>query len=597
MCVWGKSPSATWVYSSSALLRQSLLQLHTVIEPASTSSRVSSHTKAMSLVADSAPLLPWLAVLLQSYLSTFRQAYARALNISATDVKVGSLACDGQPVGIPEVAGGNASKGSGTANPDAVAKPPPMRRRSLLDDMAAGEGYASTRSILQAAPAATPAVLTTEFSVPAPAEPSQRAELASAISDMSPQILEPSLTELFGRPVEVQPAVQQQQQPPQPPAPRPSPSPAIKRPAVPPPPPPSPPPVLKPPAPPSRPNVTTPSKAAEEPAPAASPAPVPPDTWQSPQGSPTLTPIFPVRPQPSPRPPRTAAPRPQPQPSPSPSPQPTGRPGGTWGLLPIFRPTQPPRPRWPFGQPKPVPPPEPPSPPMQSLSPSPSPVLALPPVGPEEATPVIVTLTPSPLPKPSTAPPPPPARDTFVWPGAPACRGKPNGHTAVPDAEGRLWGWQDGQSCAYRTAGNAAITITWENAASCGGSKPTTSNSVYDQHGRLWGWQEGRSCAYRGSGVQAPPAPGQVVVTWDAAPACAGVPDARNSVRNPQGQLWGWENGSSCAFRIQNGANTITWATAPVCKGSPNHYTAVRDKLGRLWGWEDNESCRFTTQF
>lgn len=95
------------------------------------------------------------------------------------------------------------------------------------------------------------------------------------------------------------------------------------------------------------------------------------------------------------------------------------------------------------------------------------------------------------------------------------------------------------------------------------------------------GFQNGKSCAYRGNPVQSPPAPGQVVITWEAAASCAGAPDARNSVRNPQGQLWGYENGKSCAFRIQNGAPKVTWVTAPVCKGKPNHYTAVRDDLGR----------------
>lgn len=205
--------------------------------------------------------------------------------------------------------------------------------------------------------------------------------------------------------------------------------------------------------------------------------------------------------------------------------------------------------------------------------------------------------TPSPSPSPSPRPPPP---ATFVsWPAAPACRGRPNGHTASPDAEGRLWGWdsQSGTSCAYRTPNNSPITITWENAASCDG-KPTTSNSVRDTNGRLWGWFDGRSCAYRGDGVQAPPAPGSTVITWEAAPSCTGSPDARTSVRNPQGQLWGWEvidgKGSSCAYRIQNGVPKVSWASAPVCVGTPNHYTSVRDDLGRLWGWEMNMSCKYS---
>lgn len=198
-----------------------------------------------------------------------------------------------------------------------------------------------------------------------------------------------------------------------------------------------------------------------------------------------------------------------------------------------------------------------------------------------------------PAPPPGGYPAPPSPSETFSWPAAPSCKGRPNGHTSTPDAEGRLWGFQEGRSCAFRTPNDQPITITWDNAVSCN-NKPTTSNSVFDGENRLWGFQNGKSCAYRGNAVQSPPAPGQVVITWDAAPPCAGAPDARNSVRNPQGQLWGYENGRSCAFRIQNGASKVTWATAPVCKYKPNHYTAVRDDLGRLWGWEDNTSCRFS---
>jgi hypothetical protein len=61
-----------------------------------------------------------------------------------------------------------------------------------------------------------------------------------------------------------------------------------------------------------------------------------------------------------------------------------------------------------------------------------------------------------------------------------------------------------------------------------------------------------------------------------------------------QGQLWGWQQGRSCAFRIQNGTDKVSWASAPVCKDPPNHYRSVRDDLGRLWGWEGNQSCRFS---
>jgi hypothetical protein len=64
-----------------------------------------------------------------------------------------------------------------------------------------------------------------------------------------------------------------------------------------------------------------------------------------------------------------------------------------------------------------------------------------------------------------------------------------------------------------------------------------------------------------------------------------------NSVKAKAGEIWGWEDGKSCAFRINN--NGKTWLEAPKCKGLSNYYNSVRDTMGRSWGWEDNRSCRF----
>lgn len=565
--------------------------------------------------------------------------------MQTTDIKVGSLTCDGRPVRRAAPTSGPAGKQPAPAPAPPMAPvtwatvQPPSKRRSLqqddVTDAASRHLLALNQAAAPAAPA-KPAVLTTEFTVPAPADASQRADLSATVSEMSPQILESSMSNLFNWPVEVAPAVEQPLPPPRPAGAalpknatvkpqttqtKPQ-APQVAAPAA-------------PKVPKQRPNVTQVPKeqplAVPSPAPLPSPRPAPaeppapeeqPVEEAEPQPISEATPVpAPVRspspvaptypekpvgpiPRPSPRPIPTVAERPVSSPSPSPAPalspaptpSPAQRPTGTWGSLlpPMFRPQQSPkpqqspRPRWPFGQQKP---PAPPPPVRPTILPPPNAV------GPEEATPVMVTLTPSPAPKAGyPAPPAPP--DTFSeglsWPAALPCRGKPSGHTATPDAEGRLWGWQDGRSCAFKTPNSQPITINWDNAVSCA-SRATTSNSVYDAQGRLWGWQDGRSCAYRGPAVQAPPAPGQVVITWDAAPSCSGVPDARNSVRNQQGQLWGWESGKSCAFRIQNGAAKVTWVAAPVCKGMPNFFTAVRDNLGRLWGWENNESCRFST--
>jgi hypothetical protein len=119
----------------------------------------------------------------------------------------------------------------------------------------------------------------------------------------------------------------------------------------------------------------------------------------------------------------------------------------------------------------------------------------------------------------------------------------------------------------YKTSQRAAVTVTWDTAAGCSGHA-TRSNSVRDQSGRLWGFQQGVSCAFKGDATHKQvDLPGEPVITWAYAPACTQDPDARNSVRSEQGQLWGWEQGRSCAFRINNGKPSATWALAPRCTG------------------------------
>ena len=158
------------------------------------------------------------------------------------------------------------------------------------------------------------------------------------------------------------------------------------------------------------------------------------------------------------------------------------------------------------------------------------------------------------------------------------------------DTEGRLWGWQNGQSCTFKTLLRTPVYFAWGNAPSCK-DNPTTTNSVYDRSGRLWGWQDDRSCAFRGTRLQTTGDANKPVLTWASAPACRGVPNTMNSVKTRAGEIWGWEDGSSCAFRIVD--NGFSWMRAPRCKGLSNYYNSVRDSLGRPWGWEDNRSCRF----
>lgn len=148
------------------------------------------------------------------------------------------------------------------------------------------------------------------------------------------------------------------------------------------------------------------------------------------------------------------------------------------------------------------------------------------------------------------------------------------------------------------------VYLTWTNAPSCSGA-PTTTNSVFDKQRRLWGWlpDSGRSCAYHGivQEQQQPQPQLQAdgtettykIVLWEDAPSCNGTPHARSSVKTRNGQFWGWEQGRSCAYRINDGNGTVSYAEAPKCGGSPNQFNSVRDSMGRQWGWESEKSCRF----
>lgn len=136
---------------------------------------------------------------------------------------------------------------------------------------------------------------------------------------------------------------------------------------------------------------------------------------------------------------------------------------------------------------------------------------------------------------------------------APTCARAPISLNSVADSTGRLWGWEKGISCVFRASAVAPTqpvsysATTWQSAPTCWGV-PTPQTSVLDDMGRLWGWQQGASCAYRSipplRGVS--PAP---LVEWESAPTCMFAPTRQNSVPDTNGRLWGWQNSQSCAFR------------------------------------------------
>ncbi|KAF8070886.1 hypothetical protein HT031_000967 [Scenedesmus sp. PABB004] len=123
------------------------------------------------------------------------------------------------------------------------------------------------------------------------------------------------------------------------------------------------------------------------------------------------------------------------------------------------------------------------------------------------------------------APAPPAGGD--AWARAPACKGAP-GAAAGRDAQGRLWGWEGGASCAYRSAPAAAAVAApardaWASAPACKGDARTSTTNK-DSAGRLWGWEGGASCAFKAAPAARPATPAPAPAARPAAPAPAPAP-------------------------------------------------------------------------
>jgi hypothetical protein len=73
----------------------------------------------------------------------------------------------------------------------------------------------------------------------------------------------------------------------------------------------------------------------------------------------------------------------------------------------------------------------------------------------------------------------------------------------LQDFNGRLWGQnEDETSCAYKTADKSPIyyadykRITWQDSPVCRGYNQTTDSAQPDAEGRLWGYQNGANCVF-----------------------------------------------------------------------------------------------------
>jgi hypothetical protein len=181
-----------------------------------------------------------------------------------------------------------------------------------------------------------------------------------------------------------------------------------------------------------------------------------------------------------------------------------------------------------------------------------------------------------------------PATKLFPWgsheldlyEAEPACPFAPTADNSISDAQGRLWGRHNGRECVFKgasgSAGSAALArsvpLKWQSAVACRAAA-TNANSVVDADGKLWGWENGRSCAHRNaagpagssssnnravskSGVPTVAVQNlqsrsdKMTVLWESAPMCRAVPTAANTIADKFGRLWSWEDGTTCAFKV-----------------------------------------------
>jgi hypothetical protein len=471
------------------------------------------------------------------YQRVFRMAYAKVLDIPESEVNIQKVACSGSVLSAGD-----------TGISSSTATPKPTRHRALLqssqaDALAAPAAAAAAGSrtlLVQSASKqakAPPASVSTVFEVPAPSDPEQRQQMMDLINQNSGQVLGPAMTILFEHPVEIDPPVLLSapgltRQPLASPALEdepdtteleeeveavveelpvsPSPSPMLNGTAE-----------L---------NMTAPSPAPGLNGTGVSNLTLPNATVpEAPPGANGTNVSLPQ--SPAPAQPNASAP------SPAPSPAPTApEEVQVTAPLPVYMPPAPPAPIMPWKR----------KPPQQENWEKAQPCMFAPTgansipdkqgrlwgwIGGESCAFKSITGK---------------AAVTVSWDTAVDCAGAATTSNSVFDGNGRLWGWQRDRSCAFRGAQTQVPgfpgqeLVTWESAPGCKGI-PWGSNAVRGADGMLWGYENGNSCAFRTPGINPS-------VTWAAAPYCVGAPHYYKPVRDSYGRLWGFENGKSCRF-------------------------------------------------
>ncbi|WIA42828.1 hypothetical protein OEZ86_008756 [Tetradesmus obliquus] len=137
---------------------------------------------------------------------------------------------------------------------------------------------------------------------------------------------------------------------------------------------------------------------------------------------------------------------------------------------------------------------------------------------------------------------------------------------------------------------------------------PSRSNSVSDSQGQFWSLMNGKECTFKAASAAARKAAeaAGAELTWEGAPLCTAAPTKATAVADAAGNLWGFEGGSSCTYKDENGASQklknknkpaslpMLWEQAPVCDFAPSKDNSTADALGRLWGVDaQGRGCTF----
>jgi hypothetical protein len=144
---------------------------------------------------------------------------------------------------------------------------------------------------------------------------------------------------------------------------------------------------------------------------------------------------------------------------------------------------------------------------------------------------------------------------------APTCQFSPTRSNTVSDLQGRLWSLMNGKECTFKAAPAASrkaaeaagAELSWEGAPLCTAA-PSKATAVADAAGNLWGFEEGSSCTYKdesGSSLKLKNKPASLPMLWEQTPICDFAPSKENSTADVLGRLWGVDSkGRGCTFRV-----------------------------------------------